>query len=136
MISASLSTGMMSAVRTPGMVTDLGRRSRNPTARNACGRLPSAVLFFFEAGFFVLAITAIVIGEAAGRELALGLWAGVTALSLAWRPVFLRRLESEPPADRREAQWRRAVSDSWRHLNKLLVIGLAPLAAWWWLARL
>jgi hypothetical protein len=81
------------------------------------------VLFFFEAGFFVLAILTIVLAEAWDRGLALALWSSITLLSLL----------ATPPADRAEARWRSAVADSWRHLNKLLLIGLVLLAAWWWI---
>jgi hypothetical protein len=91
------------------------------------------VLFFFEAGFFVLAILTIVLAEAWDRGLALALWSSITLLSLLASPLVRSRLERTPPADRAEARWRSAVADSWRHLNKLLLIGLVLLAAWWWI---
>jgi hypothetical protein len=91
------------------------------------------MLFFFEAGFFALAIGAIAVAEFWGKQQALILWLAATALSLLAGSPVQRLLARGPPADRREAQWRRALADSWRHLNKLLLLGTFALAAWWWL---
>ena len=94
------------------------------------------VLFFFEAGFFVLAVAAIALGEVGGRGPALVVWAAITAASLAGRPLAQRRLARRPAADRVEDHWRRALGDSWRHLNVLLILGLLVLGAWWWIGSL
>jgi hypothetical protein len=94
------------------------------------------MLFFFEVGFFALAILAIALAEVWGRAQALALWAGITLFSLASAPLVTRRLARRAAVDRIEAQWRRTVGDSWRHLNKLLLLGLAALAGWWWLGTL
>jgi hypothetical protein len=91
------------------------------------------VLFFFEAGFFALAIVAVAVAELWGKQQALLLWLAATALSLLAGPFIQVRLARSPPADRTEAQWRRALADSWRHLNKLLLLGMLALAGWWWL---
>jgi hypothetical protein len=91
------------------------------------------MLFFFEAAFFVLAIAALALGEFWGRSQALILWAALTVTAVIARPLARRRLSRAPPADRAEAQWRRALVDSWWHLNKLLLLGLAALTVWWWL---
>jgi hypothetical protein len=32
-------------------------------------------------------------------------------------------------------QWRGAVTDSWRHFNLLLLLGLLGLGGWWWLGQ-
>jgi hypothetical protein len=93
------------------------------------------VLFFFEAGFFALALAALALAEFWGRGQALVLWAVLTVLSLLGGPLVRARLARTPPADRAEAQWRRALIDSWRHFDKLLLVGLAILAAWWWVGR-
>ena len=94
------------------------------------------MLFFFEVGFFALAIAAIALAELWGRAQALAVWAGITVLSLGAAAVAAGRLARRPPADRIEAQWRRTVADSWRHLNKLLLVGLAALGGWWWIGTL
>ncbi len=91
------------------------------------------MLFFFEIGFFTLAIVAIALAELWGRGQALALWSTVTAASLAASPIVRARLARRPAADRAEEQWRRTVADSWRHLNKLLILGLLPLVGWWWI---
>jgi hypothetical protein len=91
------------------------------------------MLFFFEIGFFLLAILAVALGELRGRGPALALWGTISVLSLALRPIVLDRLGRVPAADRGEAQWRGALADSWRHLNVLLLLGLAALSTWWWL---
>ena len=91
------------------------------------------MLFFFEAGFFVLAIITVAIAEVWGRGQALVLWAAVTTISLLAGPFLRERLARTPPADRTEAQWRSALAESWRHLNKLLLLGLLGLVGWWWL---
>ena len=93
------------------------------------------MLFFFEAGFFALALAALALAEFWGRGQALVLWAVLTVLSLLGGPFLRARLARQPPADRTEAQWRRALADSWRHFDKLLLLGLAVLLAWWWLGR-
>jgi hypothetical protein len=93
------------------------------------------VLFFFEAGFFALAILTVALAEVWGRLPALQLWMVVTAASFAANPIARARLGRTPPADRSEQQWRRALADSWRHLNLLLLVGLLALVAWWWLGR-
>ena len=92
------------------------------------------MLFFFEAAFFVLAITAIALGEWLGRGQALGVWAAVTVLSVVANPLVRARAWRGPAVDRREEQWRRTVGDSWRHFNMLLLFGLVALGGWWWLA--
>lgn len=91
------------------------------------------MLFFFEAGFFALAIVALVLAEVWGRGPALALWGAITAASLVANPVVRARRWREPPADATEERWRRMVRDNWRHLNLLLLVGLAALGGWWWL---
>jgi hypothetical protein len=91
------------------------------------------VLFFFEASLFALAIVAIAVAEFWGKQQALLLWLAATALSLVTAPLIQLRLARSPPADRKEEQWRRALADSWRHLNRLLLLGMLALAGWWWL---
>lgn len=93
----------------------------------------SGVLFFFEAGFFVLAIVALVLAEVWGRWPTLVLWGALTAASLAANPIVWARRWRGPPADASEERWRRLVRDNWRHLNLLLLLGLAALGGWWWL---
>ena len=95
----------------------------------------SGTFLHFEAGFFVLAIVGIALAEIWGRGPAAVLWGVVTVVSLAARPLVVGRLGRTPPADRSEAQWRRAVDDSWRHFNKLMLLGLAALGGWWLLSR-
>jgi hypothetical protein len=90
------------------------------------------VLFFFEVGFFVLALVAVVLAEAWGREPTILLWLVLTAVSLATLPLFQLRLKRRPAQDRRDALWRGAVVDSWRHFNRLMLLALAGLGAWWW----
>lgn len=113
-------------------------RQRRPSLRHPStarfGILPG-VLFFFEAGFFILAIAALALAELWGRGQALGLWAALTALSLLAGPILRARLQGAGPTDAAEARWRGALEDSWWHLNKLLVLGLVALAGWWWLGR-
>jgi ABC-type protease/lipase transport system fused ATPase/permease subunit len=96
----------------------------------------AVVLFFFEVAFFALAIVAIALAELWGRGQALAVWAVVTAGSLIAAPIARARLARRPPTDRTEEHWRRTLADSWRHLNKLLLVGLAALAGWWWLGTL
>src|SRR5947208_15444157 len=93
------------------------------------------LLFFFEAGFFLLAVVALALAEIWSRSLALWLWAAVTAISFAVCPLVNARLARTPAGDRTEVRWRQTVADSWQHLNKLLLIGLAALAGWWWLGQ-
>ena len=94
------------------------------------------MLFFFEAGFFVLAITALALVEFVGRGAALALWLTVTATSLLASPLIRHRLTRNPPADAAAVKWRQLLADSWRHLNKLLLIGSIAVAGWWWLGTL
>ena len=94
------------------------------------------MLFFFEAGFFVLAIAAIALAELWGRAQALAIWAAITLISLGAAPLVGARLARQPAVDRTEAHWRRTLADSWRHLNKLLLLGLAALGGWWWIGTL
>ena len=91
------------------------------------------MLFFFELAFFILAMIALALAEFVSRGLALGLWIGVTTLSYAWSTLARAALARTPAVDRSEEQWRRTVEDSWRYFNRLLLVGLAALALWWWL---
>jgi hypothetical protein len=90
-------------------------------------------LFFFEGGFFLLAILGLALAEFWGRGQALGFWLLVTALSLLGRSLALARLGRTAPAERADLRWRRAVADSWRHFNVLLLLGLVAIGAWWWI---
>jgi hypothetical protein len=92
------------------------------------------MLFFFEIAFFLLAVAAIVVVEVWGPGRALSLWAAITLMSLVAAPIVKGRLSRTAAQDRVDAQWRRTLVDSWRHFNKLLVLGLLPLAIWWWLS--
>jgi hypothetical protein len=94
------------------------------------------MLFFFEAGFFVLAVTTVALVELVGRGTALALWLTVTAVSLLASPLVQRRLARNPAADAAETKWRQLLADSWRHLNRLLLIGSIAVAGWWWLGTL
>jgi hypothetical protein len=94
------------------------------------------VLFFFEVGFFVLALGALALAEWWGRGPALALWVVVTAGSWLASPLARRRRERQPAADRTETRWRQAVATNWRRFNLLLLLGLAGLTAWWWLGTL
>jgi hypothetical protein len=93
------------------------------------------MLFFFEAGFFVLAVAALIIAESWGRAQTVLLWLVLTVVSLAARPLARAYLARQPATDRREMQWRGAVTDSWRHFNLLLLLGLLGLGGWWWLGQ-
>jgi hypothetical protein len=94
------------------------------------------VLFFFEVGFFVLALAALALAEWWGRGPALALWAVVTVGSWIARPLVRRRLERQPAADGTETRWRQAVAVNWGRFNLLLLLGLSSLTAWWWLSTL
>ena len=89
------------------------------------------MLFFFEAAFFILAIVALALAEFSGRGQALGLWVTVTLASFLAGPALRTRLARTPPVDATEARWRQTLAASWRHLNVLLLLGLAALGAWW-----
>ena len=43
---------------------------------------------------------------------------------------------SKPSRRRGGNEWRQLLADSWRHLNRLLLIGLIAVAGWWWLGTL
>jgi hypothetical protein len=94
------------------------------------------MLFFFEAAFFILALVAVVLSEAWGRAPTTLLWLALTVVSLLARPLLQARLGRRPASDHRDARWRGAVFDSWRHFNLLLLLALAGLGAWWWLGQL
>jgi hypothetical protein len=94
------------------------------------------MLFFFEAGFFLLAVATVAIVEFAGRGTALALWLAVTGISLLASPLVRGRLAHKPPADAADTKWRQLLADSWRHLNRLLLIGTVAVAGWWWLGTL
>lgn len=94
------------------------------------------MLFFFEAGFFILALLTLVLAERWGRLQALVLWSAITLLSFSASLFIRARLASRPPADETEIRWSRTLADSWRHFNKLLLLGLTALAGWWWLGTL
>ena len=93
-------------------------------------------MFFFEAGFFVLAVATVALVEFVGRGTALTLWLTLTTVSLLASPVVRRRLARTPPADAADTRWRQLLADSWHHLNKLLLIGSIAVAGWWWLGTL
>ncbi len=93
-------------------------------------------MFFFEIGFFALAIAAIALAEWWGRGQVLALWGTIFVVSLVVSPAVRMRVARRPAADRTEEQWRRALADSWRHLNRLLLVGLLALAGWWWIGTL
>jgi hypothetical protein len=92
------------------------------------------VLFFFEAGFFVLAVGTLVVAEAWGRGLALGLWSCAMASSLVCSALVSVRSGRRPPLDPAEQRWRETLAASWRHFNLLLGLGLLGLGLWWRLA--
>jgi hypothetical protein len=92
------------------------------------------MLFLFEAGFFVLALAAFALAEFWGKFQALAVWSGLTLASLVVDHATRARLTRTPPADQTEARWQRDLIDGWRHLNRLLLLGLAGLAGWWWLS--
>jgi hypothetical protein len=94
------------------------------------------VLFFFEVGFFVLALGAVALAELWGRGPTLALWALVTALSWLARPLVQRWLGRRPAADQTEARWRRELVINWRRFNMLLLGGLVGLTLWWGLGSL
>ena len=94
------------------------------------------MLFFFEAGFFVLAIATVALVEFVGRGTALALWLTVTAISLLASPLVRRQLARNPAADAADTKWRQLLAANWRHLNKLLLIGAVAVAGWWWLGML
>jgi hypothetical protein len=94
------------------------------------------MLFFFEVGFFVLAVATVALVEFVGRGPALVLWVLVAAISLLASPLVQRRLARNPPVDAADIKWRQLLADSWRHLNRLLLIGLVVVAGWWWLGTL
>jgi hypothetical protein len=94
------------------------------------------MLFFFEAGFFLLAVATVAIVEFAGRGTALALWLAVTGISLLASPLVGRQLARNPAADAAGTKWRQLLADSWRHLNRLLLIGTVAVAGWWWLGTL
>lgn len=93
-------------------------------------------MFFFEVGFFGLAVTTVALVEFVGPGAALALWLTVTASSLIASPLVRRRLSRNPPADAADTKWRQLLADSWRHLNKLLLIGSIAVVGWWWLGTL
>ena len=94
------------------------------------------MLFFFEAGFFLLAVATLAVVEFVGRGTALTLWLTVTTVSLLASPLVRHRLARTPSTDAVDTRWRQLLADSWRHLNKLLLIGSIAVAGWWWLGTL
>jgi hypothetical protein len=94
------------------------------------------VLFFFEAGLFLLFILAIGLAEFVGRGPALALWVLATALSLVGQRVVPARLARVEADDQLDQRWRRDFSDGWRHTNKVLLIGLLFFGGWWWIDTL
>ncbi len=93
------------------------------------------MLFFFEAGFFVLAILALVVAEVWGPGAALLLWVVVTVGSLLSGGVTRSRASRRQPVDRLDEQWWRALGEGWRHLDRLLLLGLLALGGWWLVGR-
>jgi hypothetical protein len=94
------------------------------------------VLFFFEIGFFALALGALALAEWWGRGPTLALWAVLTALAWLARPLVQAWLARRPAADQTEARWRSALAVNWRRFNVLLLLGLVGLTLWWWLSSL
>jgi hypothetical protein len=92
------------------------------------------MLFFFEAGFFGLAVATIALAELVGRTQALTLWAAVTTISLLANPLVQRRLARHPPTDPADAKYRQLLAESWRHFNRLLLAGLVLAIGYWLLA--
>ena len=84
----------------------------------------------------MLALVTVVLTEVWGRLQALVLWSAVTLLSFVASICIRARLAGRRPVDETEIRWRRTLADSWQHLNKLLLLGLAALAGWWWLGTL
>jgi hypothetical protein len=89
------------------------------------------MLFFFEAAFFLLAISGLVISEVWGRGQALVFWLAVSLASVAAAQVVAVRFVRRPSEDAAEARWRQTVVASWRHFNLLLGLGLVALGLWW-----
>jgi hypothetical protein len=89
------------------------------------------MLFFFELGFVILALLTLLLAERWGRLPALALWSAITLLSVVASFFVRARLARRQAVDETEARWRRTLAESWRHLNLLLLLGLAALTGWY-----
>ena len=99
------------------------------------------MLFFFELALFVLIMVTLALGEFVSRGLALWVWGVATVVSLGGYVVSRARLRPPPSLPGREGimdsiedKWARTLLYNWRRTNALLIVGLAVVGGWYWLA--
>jgi hypothetical protein len=88
------------------------------------------VIFFYELLFVLLAVAALVMGEAWSRTAAfvfLAVWFGLSSLGYA---SFGARLASSPALADDEQRWYADARDGLRHLRLLLGIAAAAALVW------
>ena len=94
------------------------------------------MLFFFEAGLFVLGLLAVALAELVSKFAALLLWASATAGIVVAGRLVRARQQRLPPADATERRWRQLLAESLRHTARIMIIGLLAFAGWWGLGEL